>query len=259
MLLSVTQRAAIWVPFLAFALLYTLFFICTGLATWNPKLWNEAKSRLLACGRRRKRGGAAAAAATPKSPAAEGDAQAPAAGRPRSAPAAPRAARPAVLTWQGLGCEYNTHEGVKAVLQVRPPQSPRPILPARSTNARLAASRCTPLGARQGLPCPTGLRADERPNPQRAAILTFAPALGPRLGAQDVSGEARPKEMVALMGPSGSGKSTLIDMLAARKSTGRLSGDVRVNGRPRTSAGFRRISSYVPQVGDMCAHARPNI
>jgi ABC-type multidrug transport system ATPase subunit len=53
--------------------------------------------------------------------------------------------------------------------------------------------------------------------------------------------------MVALMGPSGSGKSTLLDMLAARKTLGRLRGTVCVNGAPR-GPGFRRISSYVPQV-----------
>lgn len=62
----------------------------------------------------------------------------------------------------------------------------------------------------------------------------------------DVTGEARPGEMSALMGPSGSGKSTLLDMLAGRKTVGHLAGAVRVNGRPRGSR-FRFISSYVPQ------------
>lgn len=48
------------------------------------------------------------------------------------------------------------------------------------------------------------------------------------------------------MGPSGSGKSTLLDMLAARKTLGRLTGSVLVNGKPR-GPGFRHVSSYVPQ------------
>lgn len=68
---------------------------------------------------------------------------------------------------------------------------------------------------------------------------------------QAVSGEARPREMLALMGPSGSGKSTLLDMLAARKSLGKLTGVVTVNGEPLHS-GYRRMTSYVPQAsGDL--------
>lgn len=42
-----------------------------------------------------------------------------------------------------------------------------------------------------------------------------------------VHGEARPGEVHALIGPSGAGKSTLMDILAARKSTGHVSGEVR--------------------------------
>lgn len=53
--------------------------------------------------------------------------------------------------------------------------------------------------------------------------------------------------MMALLGPSGAGKSTLMDILAMRKTTGRLEGDVTVNGRPRSQAHFRLRSAYVPQ------------
>ena len=48
------------------------------------------------------------------------------------------------------------------------------------------------------------------------------------------------------MGPSGAGKSTLLDILAARKSVGRLTGSVLVNGVPR-GVSFARHTSYVPQ------------
>jgi ATP-binding cassette subfamily G (WHITE) protein 2 len=67
--------------------------------------------------------------------------------------------------------------------------------------------------------------------------------------------------MFALMGPSGAGKSTLLDILAARKSVGRLTGSVSVNGVAR-GASFARHVSYVPQedtflptmtVGETCA------
>lgn len=59
--------------------------------------------------------------------------------------------------------------------------------------------------------------------------------------------------MLALLGPSGSGKSTLLDILAMRKSTGTLGGTVTVNGSPRVSAEFLRLSAYVPQVRDFLA------
>lgn len=43
---------------------------------------------------------------------------------------------------------------------------------------------------------------------------------------QGVYGGAGPGDLVALLGPSGAGKSTLMDMLAGRKSVGRLTGQV---------------------------------
>jgi len=60
------------------------------------------------------------------------------------------------------------------------------------------------------------------------------------------SGVVLPGEMCALVGPSGAGKSTLLDMLAGRKTTGRLGGTVFMNGRPVGKA-FKRNSAYVAQ------------
>jgi ABC-type transport system involved in cytochrome bd biosynthesis fused ATPase/permease subunit len=41
----------------------------------------------------------------------------------------------------------------------------------------------------------------------------------------------QPNTMTALMGPSGAGKSTLLDVLAQRKNTGRIEGEILVNGK----------------------------
>ena len=61
-----------------------------------------------------------------------------------------------------------------------------------------------------------------------------------------VTGRAQPGEMCALMGASGAGKSTLLDVLAGRKTTGRLEGELYFNGHTRT-ASVMRSASYVMQ------------
>ncbi|KAK9791189.1 hypothetical protein WJX73_005888 [Symbiochloris irregularis] len=60
------------------------------------------------------------------------------------------------------------------------------------------------------------------------------------------AGDVVPGEMCALVGPSGAGKSTLLDILALRKGTGDVSGQVHMNGGPRGRP-FKRCSAYVPQ------------
>jgi ABC-type lipoprotein export system ATPase subunit len=62
-----------------------------------------------------------------------------------------------------------------------------------------------------------------------------------------VDGVIARNRMTALMGSSGAGKSTLLDVLALRKSTGEVTGDIRLNGHPQDPNSFRRCTGYVEQ------------
>jgi len=63
----------------------------------------------------------------------------------------------------------------------------------------------------------------------------------------DVSGVFAAGRMCALMGSSGAGKTTLMDTIAMRKNTGKISGDIRMNGFEQQAIPFRRCSGYVEQ------------
>ncbi|KNC76603.1 hypothetical protein SARC_10904 [Sphaeroforma arctica JP610] len=62
----------------------------------------------------------------------------------------------------------------------------------------------------------------------------------------NVTGTIKPNTMTALMGPSGAGKSTLLDVLAMRKNTGTIEGELLVNGS-EPGAAYKRLVGYVEQ------------
>ncbi|KAL1956581.1 hypothetical protein VTO42DRAFT_7052 [Malbranchea cinnamomea] len=68
----------------------------------------------------------------------------------------------------------------------------------------------------------------------------------PRRLLDNVSGWVRPGTLTALMGVSGAGKTTLLDALAQRISTGVITGEMLVNGKPLDPS-FQRKTGYVQQ------------
>ncbi len=64
----------------------------------------------------------------------------------------------------------------------------------------------------------------------------------PRILLSNVSGFSKPHTLTALMGSSGAGKTTLLDVLAGRKTTGRITGDILINGYLKVQETFARIS-----------------
>jgi len=63
----------------------------------------------------------------------------------------------------------------------------------------------------------------------------------------NVNGVFRPQKMTALMGSSGAGKTTIMDVIAMRKNTGSITGEILVNGFPQEEDAFRRVTGYVEQ------------
>lgn len=70
---------------------------------------------------------------------------------------------------------------------------------------------------------------------------------GQRQLLNDVYGYVKPGTLTALMGASGAGKTTLLDVLAARKTTGVIGGDIKINGRDPDIA-FQKGTAYVEQL-----------
>ena len=64
---------------------------------------------------------------------------------------------------------------------------------------------------------------------------------------REVTGAFRPGVLTALMGVSGAGKTTLMDVLAGRKTSGYIEGDIRISGFPKKQETFARISGYCEQ------------
>jgi ABC-type multidrug transport system ATPase subunit len=62
-----------------------------------------------------------------------------------------------------------------------------------------------------------------------------------------VSGSFRPGVLTALMGVSGAGKTILMDVLAGRKTSWCIEGDIIISGYPKKQETFAHVSGYCEQ------------
>ncbi|EQC24809.1 hypothetical protein SDRG_17300 [Saprolegnia diclina VS20] len=63
-----------------------------------------------------------------------------------------------------------------------------------------------------------------------------------------INGYALPGTITALMGSSGAGKTTLMDVIAGRKTGGKIEGQILLNGYPATDLAVRRATGYCEQM-----------
>ena len=85
--------------------------------------------------------------------------------------------------------------------------------------------------------------------------LTYSVDLGKKQGTKvildGISGCFKPGRLTALFGASGCGKTSLMDVLARRKNTGTIEGEIRFAGAPCKKENIKHLCGYVEQFDNL--------
>ncbi|KAK9826588.1 hypothetical protein WJX74_004476 [Apatococcus lobatus] len=98
-----------------------------------------------------------------------------------------------------------------------------------------------------------------QPTEMQALSASASPGAAAPMGRLEllkgITGYATPGNLQALMGGSGAGKTTLMDVIAGRKTQGKITGDILVNGYPKDQKSWSRVVGYVEQMDIHSAQA----
>jgi ABC-type Mn2+/Zn2+ transport system ATPase subunit len=72
-------------------------------------------------------------------------------------------------------------------------------------------------------------------------------SLGGRSIIDNISGNVKSGQVMAIMGASGAGKSTFLDILARKNKRGAVTGSMLVNGREVKDSEFKKVAGFVDQ------------
>lgn len=72
-------------------------------------------------------------------------------------------------------------------------------------------------------------------------------SLGDRTIIDNISGNVKSGQVMAIMGASGAGKSTFLDILARKNKRGVVTGSMLVNGREVKDSEFKKVAGFVDQ------------
>ena len=136
---------------------------------------------------------------------------------------------------------------------------PRELI--KRSKARLAGDLESKLSEKEKLPTPSSesldgssTRSSDPDLIRNTSIFTWKnlsytvkTSSGDRKLLDDVQGWVKPGMLGALMGSSGAGKTTLMDVLAQRKTEGKIQGSILVDGRP-IPVSFQRSAGYCEQL-----------
>ena len=85
-------------------------------------------------------------------------------------------------------------------------------------------------------------------------IFPFIPQQQGKVILTDLSGCAKPGELVAVMGPSGSGKTSFLNILANRIPLNEITGDLRINGEVINTLSKQQLTKYDHIIGYVYQH-----